>query len=44
METYIAVPEEPTPFSIRLTSKGYIAPGLAMFVCKSVAGISRAID
>lgn len=32
VETYIAVPSTPTPFSIRLRSNGYIAPGLAMFV------------
>ena len=30
--TYIAVPDEPAPFSIHLRSDGYIAPGLAMFV------------
>ncbi|KAL1960740.1 hypothetical protein VTO42DRAFT_6570 [Malbranchea cinnamomea] len=36
VETYIAIPSNPanipTPFSIHLTSDGYIAPGLAMFV------------
>jgi len=32
VETYIAVPESPTPFSVHLKSSGYIAPGLAMFV------------
>lgn len=32
VETYIAVPAIPTPFSIHLRSHGYIAPGLAMFV------------
>lgn len=32
VETYIAVPSSPTPFSIRLQSQGFIAPGLAMFV------------
>lgn len=32
VRTYIAVPSMPTPFSIRLRSNGYIAPGLAMFV------------
>ena len=32
VETYIAVPPLPTPFSIRLKSDGYIAPGLSMFV------------
>ncbi len=32
VETYIAVPGLPTPFSIHLQSNGYIAPGLSMFV------------
>lgn len=32
VETYIAVPSTPTPFSVHLKSNGYIAPGLAMFV------------
>ncbi|KAL8939056.1 MAG: hypothetical protein Q9216_003563 [Gyalolechia sp. 2 TL-2023] len=32
VETYIVVPEVPTPFAIRLKSDGYIAPGLSMFV------------
>ena len=32
VETYIAVPPTPTPFSVHLRSNGYIAPGLAMFV------------
>ncbi|KAL2037699.1 hypothetical protein N7G274_009644 [Stereocaulon virgatum] len=32
VETYIAVPSFPTPFEVHLTSDGYIAPGLAMFV------------
>ncbi|KAJ9669036.1 hypothetical protein H2201_000862 [Coniosporium apollinis] len=32
VETLVAVPDFPTGFSIHLTSKGYIAPGLAMFV------------
>ncbi|KAI4086383.1 MAG: hypothetical protein LQ344_007608 [Seirophora lacunosa] len=32
VETYIAIPPVPTPFSIRLKSDGYIAPGLSMFV------------
>lgn len=32
VETYVPVPEIPTPFSIHLQSHGYIAPGLAMFV------------
>ena len=32
VETYIAVPPLPTPFSVHLQSHGFIAPGLAMFV------------
>jgi hypothetical protein len=32
VETFIAVPDKPQPFSIHLTSKGYIAEGLAMLV------------
>lgn len=32
VESYVAVPPDSTPFSIRLRSDGYIAPGLAMFV------------
>ena len=32
IETYVAVPANSTPFSIRLKSDGYIAPGLAMYV------------
>ena len=32
VETYIAVPPIPTPFSVHLQSNSYIAPGLAMFV------------
>ncbi|KAL8726341.1 MAG: hypothetical protein Q9181_006082 [Wetmoreana brouardii] len=32
VETYIAIPPVSTPFSIRLQSNGYIAPGLSMFV------------
>lgn len=32
VETYLAVPELPTPFSIHLQSNGYIAPGLSIFV------------
>ena len=32
VSTYIAIPSTPTPFSVHLTSHGYIAPGLAMFV------------
>lgn len=31
-ETYVAIPSQPTPFSIRLNTKGYISPGLAIFV------------
>ncbi len=32
VETFVAVQSRPSPFSIHLTSHGYIAPGLAMFV------------
>ena len=33
VQTFVALPTtSSTPFSIHLTSKGYIAPGLAMFV------------
>ncbi|KAL8712454.1 MAG: hypothetical protein Q9220_003302 [cf. Caloplaca sp. 1 TL-2023] len=32
VETYVQVPPISTPFSIRLKSDGYIAPGLSMFV------------
>lgn len=32
VETYLAIPPVSTPFSIRLRSDGYIAPGLSMFV------------
>lgn len=32
VETYVAVQSRPLPFTIHLTSQGYIAPGLAMFV------------
>lgn len=32
VESYIAIPNSSTPFSINLRSNGYIAPGLAMFV------------
>ena len=32
VETFIAVPDNPGPFSIRLTSINYIAEGLAMYV------------
>ncbi|KAF2187807.1 hypothetical protein K469DRAFT_107580 [Zopfia rhizophila CBS 207.26] len=31
-ETFIAVPSEPKPFSVHLTSTRFIAPGLSMFV------------
>jgi hypothetical protein len=32
LECYVAVPTDDVNFSIHLTSTGYIAPGLAMFV------------
>ena len=32
VETYVAVPPISTAFSVHLRSRGYIAPGLAMFV------------
>ncbi|KAH0541236.1 hypothetical protein FGG08_004292 [Glutinoglossum americanum] len=32
VQTHIAVPTAPTPFMLHLSSTGYIAPGLAMFV------------
>ncbi|KAL8780389.1 MAG: hypothetical protein Q9194_000952 [Teloschistes cf. exilis] len=32
VETYLAIPPVSTPFSIRLRSDGYIAPGLSLFV------------
>ncbi|OAX81686.1 hypothetical protein ACJ72_03971 [Emergomyces africanus] len=32
VESYIAIPNSSTPFSVILRSNGYIAPGLAMFV------------
>lgn len=32
VNTYVPVPKEQMHFSIHLTSEGYIAPGLAMFV------------
>ena len=32
VQTFIAIPDRPTSFSIHLQSDGYIAPGLAMFV------------
>ncbi len=35
VETFIAIPLIPSPFSIHLRSHGYIAPGLAMFVYAS---------
>ena len=30
--TFVGIPSTPTPFSIHLTSRGFIANGLAMFV------------
>lgn len=32
VETFVRVPADPISFSVHLTSNGYIAPGLAMFV------------
>jgi hypothetical protein len=32
VETYIAIPEHPQPFAVRLRSRSYIAEGLAMLV------------
>ena len=32
VETHVAVPSLASPFSVRLRSNGYIAPGIAMFV------------
>ena len=32
VETFVAVPETDLPFTIHVTSGGYIAPGLALFV------------
>ncbi|KAE9981221.1 hypothetical protein EG327_006289 [Venturia inaequalis] len=32
VETYVAIPSQPTPFGIRLNTTGYIAPGLAVYV------------
>lgn len=32
VETYVAIPSKSSPFSIRLTSSDYIAPGLAVYV------------
>jgi hypothetical protein len=31
-ETYVAIPSKATPFSIRLTTNSYVAPGLAVYV------------
>jgi hypothetical protein len=41
VETYVAVPDDPAPFAINLKSKGWIAPGLAMFVCKFDCSLLR---
>jgi hypothetical protein len=32
VETFVAVPNEPQPFAVRLKSSNFIAPGLAMYV------------
>lgn len=32
VETYVAIPSKPTPFSIRLLTNSYIAPGLSIWV------------
>ena len=32
VETYIAIPDHAQPFAVHLTSKGYVAEGLAMMV------------
>ncbi|KAF2808607.1 uncharacterized protein BDZ99DRAFT_341652, partial [Mytilinidion resinicola] len=32
VEAYIPIPTNPKPFTVHLTTSGYIAPGLAMFV------------
>lgn len=32
VETYVAIPSKRTPFSIRLSTTGYVAPGLAVYV------------
>ena len=32
VESYLAIPPNPTHFAIHLTSHGYIAPGLAVYV------------
>ena len=32
VETFVAVPDTDVPFSLHLTSKGYVAPGVAFFV------------
>ena len=44
VETFIAVPSTPAPFSIHLQSHGYIAPGIAMFVYASGAEIVSIIS
>ena len=31
-ETYVAIPSKPTPFSIRLMTESYVAPGIAVYV------------
>lgn len=32
VETYVAIPGKPTPFSIRLSTNSYVAPGLSIWV------------
>lgn len=32
VETFIAVPNKPIPFTIYLKNQGYVAPGLALFI------------
>jgi hypothetical protein len=32
VETYVAIPSQPTPFGIRLNAYGYISPGLSIWV------------
>ncbi|KAK7542823.1 uncharacterized protein J3D65DRAFT_230369 [Phyllosticta citribraziliensis] len=32
VETFVAIPDEPSAFNIHVTSEGFIAPGLAVFV------------
>lgn len=32
VETYVAIPSQPTPFGIRLNSYGYLAPGLSIYI------------